>query len=39
MAYSLYERFRPTGPAGKAGWGAEGALDIGLLDQLRQDEG
>ncbi|MHB9034512.1 MAG: hypothetical protein ACYC6L_15880 [Anaerolineae bacterium] len=27
-AYALYERFRPEIPAGKAGWGAAGELDL-----------
>jgi hypothetical protein len=31
-AYSLYERFRPEIPEGKAGWGAAGVLD---LDRIR----
>jgi hypothetical protein len=31
-AYSLYERFRPAIPRGKAGWGAAGELD---LDKVR----
>jgi hypothetical protein len=31
-AFSLYERFRPAIPEGKAGWGAAGDLD---LDRLR----
>jgi hypothetical protein len=33
-AYSLYERFRPPIPAGKQGWGAEGDLDLGLIEGL-----
>jgi hypothetical protein len=33
-AYSLYERFRPDVPAGKKGWGAEGDLDLGLIEKL-----
>lgn len=32
-AYALYERFRPAIPAGVAGWGAAGDLD---LDRLRR---
>ena len=34
-AYSLYEQFRPSVPAGKGGWGAKGDLDLGLLRSLR----
>jgi hypothetical protein len=33
-AYPLYERFRPTIPAGKKGWGAKGDLDLGLIGRL-----
>ena len=33
-AYRLYERFRPDIPAGKKGWGAEGDLDLGLIERL-----
>lgn len=33
-AYSLYERFRPDIPSGEKGWGAEGDLDLGLIQQL-----
>jgi hypothetical protein len=34
-ACSLYERFRPEIPAGRAGWGAKGQLDLGLLRSLK----
>ena len=34
QAYALYERFRPQIPAGTAGWGAKGVLDLGLLAKL-----
>jgi hypothetical protein len=37
-AYPLYEQFRPEIPAGQQGWGARGALDLGLLDQLAKRE-
>jgi hypothetical protein len=33
-AYDLYERFRPSIPAGKKGWGAEGELDLELIRSL-----
>jgi hypothetical protein len=33
-AYPLYEKFRPAVPAGKAGWGAKGDLDLALLKKL-----
>lgn len=33
-AYLLYERFRPRIPPGKAGWGAKGKLDLGLVRSL-----
>jgi hypothetical protein len=33
-AYSLYERFRPQIPAGRAGWGAKGQLDLELIPKL-----
>ena len=33
-AYSLYERFRPSIPPGKRGWGATGKLDLGLIRSL-----
>ena len=35
-AYSLYEKFRPAIPGGKAGWGAKGNLDLGYIDELAQ---
>jgi hypothetical protein len=37
-AYSLYERFRPDIPAGKRGWGAEGDLDLGLIERLAKEK-
>ncbi len=33
-AYSLYERFRPSIPPGKRGWGAKGKLDLKLIRSL-----
>lgn len=33
-AYPLYERFRPSIPGGKKGWGAKGDLDLGLIGRL-----
>ena len=33
-AYPLYEKFRPAIPAGKAGWGAKGDLDLALIKKL-----
>ena len=37
-AYPLYERFRPDVPAGKKGWGAEGDLDMGLIEGLAKEK-
>jgi hypothetical protein len=34
LAYSLYEDFRPSIPAGVRGWGAKGVLDLGKLKKL-----
>jgi hypothetical protein len=34
QAYSLYERFRPQIPPGRAGWGAKGVLDLKRLGSL-----
>jgi hypothetical protein len=33
-AFSLYERFRPAIPEGVKGWGAQGNLDLGVIDSL-----
>ncbi len=33
-AYSLYERFRPQIPRGRAGWGAAGEMDLDLIPSL-----
>lgn len=35
-AYDLYVAFRPEVPAGVAGWGASGVLDIGKILKLRR---
>ncbi len=32
--FRLYEAFRPSIPAGEAGWGAKGALDLGKIAAL-----
>ena len=34
QAFGLYERFRPAVPAGTAGWGARGILDLARLRAL-----
>ena len=36
-AFSLYERFRPSIPAGVTGWGAKGNLDVDLIRSLGSD--
>ena len=36
-AYGLYERFRPTIPGGKKGWGASGELDLESIVNLASD--
>lgn len=33
-AYDLYEKFRPTIPEGKTGWGAKGELDLDYVRSL-----
>jgi len=38
-AYGLYERFRPTIPPGKRGWGAKGPLDLEQLRDLADGAG
>jgi len=35
-AYSLYEAFRPSVPAGEKGWGAKGELDLGRIRALAE---
>jgi hypothetical protein len=37
-AFELYERFRPKIPAGVKGWGAEGKLDLGVIEELGHRE-
>lgn len=37
-AYDLYERFRPSVPQGKAGWGARGELDLNLIRSLARSK-
>jgi hypothetical protein len=32
--FGLYERFRPEIPEGVNGWGANGSLDLGVIEQL-----
>lgn len=32
--FGMYENFRPAVPAGKAGWGAAGELQIGFINQM-----
>ena len=38
LAYGLYESFRPRIPAGTAGWGAKGVLDLGALAKLAPEK-
>lgn len=33
-AFGLYEKFRPSIPEGKRGWGAAGELDLGYIRSL-----
>ncbi len=33
-AFGLYEKFRPSVPAGERGWGAKGKLDLEILSTL-----
>jgi hypothetical protein len=37
-SFSLYERFRPQIPAGVKGWGANGILDLGLIERLANEK-
>ena len=32
--FQLYERFRPAIPEGAKGWGAQGNLDLGVIEGL-----
>jgi hypothetical protein len=34
QAYNLYCKFRPSVPEGRAGWGAKGVLDLGLIERM-----
>jgi len=34
LAYDLYEKFRPSIPRGKRGWGRKGALDLEFIRSL-----
>jgi hypothetical protein len=34
VAYALYEKFRPSVPAGTSGWGAKGVLDLAAIAKL-----
>ena len=36
VAYPLYEEFRPEIPSGQRGWGAEGDLDLNLIEKLAE---
>ncbi len=33
-AFGLYEKFRPKIPAGTAGWGKEGELDLDIIERM-----
>ena len=35
IGFRLYERFRPEVPAGAAGWGKKGTLDLELIENAR----
>ncbi len=35
IGFRLYERFRPEVPAGAAGWGKKGTLDLELIGNAR----
>jgi hypothetical protein len=37
-AYSLYEQFRPTVPAGESGWGAAGTLSLAKIRKLAKEK-
>ena len=39
QAYSLYEGFRPSVPAGKQGWGARGVLELERIRSLARGPG
>jgi len=35
IGFRLYERFRPEVPAGAAGWGKKGVLDLKLIENAQ----
>ena len=35
IGFRLYERFRPEVPAGAAGWGKKGVLDLKLIEHAQ----
>jgi hypothetical protein len=35
-AFHLYERFRPSVPAGESGWGAKGTLSLKTIQGLAE---
>jgi hypothetical protein len=37
-AFGLYERFPPEIPAGVKGWGAEGKLDLGVIEEMAKEK-
>jgi hypothetical protein len=39
VSYGLYQQFRPGIPSGKRGWGAKGALDLGLMRSMAGKKG
>jgi hypothetical protein len=38
-AFRLYERFRPAIPEGVKGWGAQGKLDLDVIERLVKERG
>jgi hypothetical protein len=38
QAYRLNERFHPSVPEGKKGWGASGDLDLGMIEGLAREK-
>ena len=37
-AFGLYERFPPEIPAGVKRWGAEGKLDLGVIEEMAKEK-
>jgi hypothetical protein len=37
-AFGLYEGFRPSIPEGVKGWGAQGTLDLGVIEGLAKEK-